>query len=190
MTALVCVEDNDHLTVNMFREWGYRTTIKAEEADLVVFTGGTDIDPRLYGEERGPYTDKPDVFRDKHCEHLYWNICSDLRKPAVGICRGAQFITVMQGGKLKQHITHHKEYYHDVVFTDGNKLEVTSSHHQEMVPTQQVDILGKAPDGTVEITFSRLNGQVGDLCVQGHPEWVDRDDPFQIWFIEQIGKLL
>ncbi len=190
MKNKIFVENSCIPTIEMFIKWGFEIVHKPEESDMLVFTGGTDVDPTLYGEAPGEFTQRADYVRDKVCEDLYWEVSGKYALPCVGICRGAQFITVMQGGKLKQHITNHNDYIHDVVFEDGSVMSVTSDHHQEMVPDDYVSVIGTAPDGTVEITLNHLSTTVHDLCVQGHPEWVDETHPFQIWFINQVKEML
>src|SRR5687768_16963203 len=71
--------------------------------DLICFTGGEDVTPSLYGEVKHPLTyNNPE--RDKH-EVEYFNQFIGI--PKVGICRGGQFLNVMSGGKLHQHILGH-----------------------------------------------------------------------------------
>ena len=61
----------------------------------------------------------------------------------VGICRGAQFLTVMNGGKLVQHVNNHAisgTHPCHIKMPSGPKavkietVEVTSTHHQMMYP--------------------------------------------------------
>lgn len=191
----VFVETWESHTSDMFSEWGYEVVGNHQDADLICFVGGTDVNPALYGEAPGARTDTPDIERDAYCVMLYnYARANDL--PIVGICRGAQFITVMQGGSLYQHIPDHHDYTHPIMFdpayaedTDPKgTLEVTSSHHQAMRPVGKALIIARSPDGWVEATeYSRGTYSTSDeLCVQGHPEWVDKDHPFQQWFMKFI----
>ncbi len=103
--------------------------------DLILFTGGEDVNPSYYGERVGKFTSinksrdavETDMFRK-----YYVNI------PKLGICRGAQFLTVMNGGKLVQHVENHGiGGTHSISFGEGDsvkKLEMTSTHHQMMYP--------------------------------------------------------
>ena len=189
----VFVETHEQHTEDMFVAWGYEVTDDYHKADLIVFTGGTDVNPLLYGEMLGKSTDPPDVERDARCVMLY-NYARANKVAVVGICRGAQFVTVMQGGSLHQHITGHDEYIHLIMFdpaymeetepTEGT-LAVTSDHHQAMHPIEGVDIIARSDDGWVEATvFSRNTyASCDEFCVQGHPEWVDKSHPFQQWFM-------
>src|SRR6266446_2592686 len=72
-----------------------------EDADLVLFTGGEDVDPRMYKEPRNPHTGC-NLDRDiQEAREFY--LANKLKKHIIGICRGSQFTCVMSGGKLVQH---------------------------------------------------------------------------------------
>src|SRR6266540_3907333 len=70
--------------------------------DAIIFTGGSDVDPGLYGEERHatvsvrPQRDKAELMLMRAA------LAKDL--PLFGICRGMQLMTVAYGGKLHQHL--------------------------------------------------------------------------------------
>jgi putative glutamine amidotransferase len=72
---------------------------KVAESSLVVFTGGTDINPRLYGERPHSHTEQPDDKRDTEEKEIFEKALS-MDLPMVGICRGAQFLCAMAGGRL------------------------------------------------------------------------------------------
>ena len=57
-----------------------------EPVDLVVFTGGEDVTPQLYGHEAHPTTFNS-VFRDQQ-EATVFEKCVLHSIPMVGICRG------------------------------------------------------------------------------------------------------
>ena len=76
-----------------------------KSSDLVVFTGGSDVDPALYAEPKHKET-RSKIDRDMR-EAAIFQVCVDSRIPMVGICRGAQLLTVLAGGKLVQHIGGH-----------------------------------------------------------------------------------
>lgn len=104
-------------------------------AMLVVFTGGFDVDPAMYGEEEHHSTNAG-LSRDlEEAQVFQW--CRDHDVPMVGICRGAQFLTVMAGGKLIQNVGGHLGD-HLVTIRTPNCLEksfkVNSTHHQMMYP--------------------------------------------------------
>ena len=105
---------------------------KLEDAQLVVFTGGEDVTPSLYGCKRHPKTyNNPE--RDKKEQAIFKRI--DPEKQIVyGCCRGSQFVTVMNGGLLVQNVSNHALWSTHAI-TDGNKIyQITSTHHQMMYP--------------------------------------------------------
>jgi gamma-glutamyl-gamma-aminobutyrate hydrolase PuuD len=57
-----------------------------------------------------------------------------------GICRGAQFLNVMAGGKMIQHVDSHGNY-HSMTTIDGEEMEVSSTHHQMIIPPKQDALL-------------------------------------------------
>ena len=110
-------------------------------ADVVVFTGGSDVDPNIYGEQKHPSTHS-DIKRDIMEQKIY-NYCKEHTIKMAGICRGSQFLTVMNGGKLVQNITNHAiGGTHDIVariresktVVKLQHLQVSSTHHQMMYP--------------------------------------------------------
>ena len=76
--------------------------------DGFLITGGQDIDPNLYGEEKLDYCDEINSARDS----LEFALISEVinqDKPVLGICRGLQFINVVLGGSLYQDIQEQHE---------------------------------------------------------------------------------
>jgi putative glutamine amidotransferase len=71
-----------------FSEWigNRRVTKKIQEADLVMFFGGEDIQAELYGEEPTQFL-KTNPSRDRY-EKTLFEIAVGLKKPILGICRG------------------------------------------------------------------------------------------------------
>lgn len=183
----VYVEEHDFLTEKMFKEHGHKCVNKAESAQVIVFVGGADVNPALYGEDPHPFTNYS-VERDLRSIHLH-NTAASLNLPMVGICRGAQFLTVMQGGKLIQHIENHAiKGTHWIVPVGGfitEEFEVSSTHHQAMIPKNKEEIIAYSKDGIVEITQSL---DLKYTCVQGHPEHMKKGHKFREWFIEEIEE--
>lgn len=75
----------------------------AELFDGFLFTGGVDLDPQLYGEERLPECGEIDRERDVF-ELALARAVVETKKPAFGICRGIQTMNVVLGGTLWQDI--------------------------------------------------------------------------------------
>lgn len=177
--------------------------------DLILFAGGTDVNPDYYMEKRGKHTASPDIPRDEF-EYSIFRTYPD--NPKLGICRGAQFLNVMNGGKLVQHITGHDDS-HMIYTMDGKQLPVTSVHHQMMIPSPRGKLLAWASG----ISDTYLNGDNKDywggrlgvdnfgkfmepeviwypktrsLCIQGHPEYLTPEHDFWKYSLELVNKYL
>lgn len=127
------------------------------EADIVVFMGGADVTPQLYNQYPLTRT-MSDTTRDM-MDISGWHLSRNA-KLRLGICRGAQFLNVMSGGELWQHLedwgNHRKEHtvlrykmsnlfdVEDDTIDDCYEYEVTSTHHQQMIPGPDARILGYA----------------------------------------------
>ena len=164
-------------------------------ADGLLFTGGTDIDPAVYGElQAGTEMDGVSENRDTtEVQLARWAMQDDL--PVLGICRGQQLINVAAGGTLYQDIPadlpqssvdHRGSTYTDDrgLYTHKVALEpscglagifgateimVNSLHHQGVKQIGQgLKVVGTAPDGMVEAL--EAPGQRWLYTVQWHPE--------------------
>lgn len=60
-----------------------------EEADIVMFTGGEDVDPQMYGMKKHPTT-WSNIRRDLAEKEVFDSIPSD--KLVIGICRGLSLV--------------------------------------------------------------------------------------------------
>lgn len=78
------------------------------------------------------------IERDEN-EGKIFQMCIDNKVPMVGICRGAQLLTVLAGGKLIQHVGGHagcgmhKMHVRDLAGIT-KEYSVNSLHHQMMYP--------------------------------------------------------
>ncbi|OZG62269.1 amidotransferase [Bifidobacterium lemurum] len=80
---------------------GERVEQLADMCDAILFTGGHDVDPALYGETPGPHTTELCPARDR-METLLLHATLERDKPVLGICRGIQFLNAALGGTLWQ----------------------------------------------------------------------------------------
>ena len=165
-----------------------------EGLDGIVFMGGRDIDPRMYGAEPHPESDRATALRDR-VEVALGRAALERRVPFLGICRGLQLLNVLYGGDLEQHLADrldmkpHRHVLgeftrHLVKVEPGTKLatavpagefEVASHHHQGVARVGDgLRIVATASDGVVE----GLEDSEHPFCVgvQWHPEVTAEDD--------------
>lgn len=171
------------------------------EADVVVFTGGPDVDPQLYG-ERPHKTTRCDEDRDNNDITAYFEAYGQ-GIPMFGVCRGAQFLHVMNGGKLYQDVENHQGTHK--LFDPHTKEcieRVSSVHHQAVIPSVGMQIVAtaigancnrRALNPTVEITGSNIDVEAffypETLCfgVQGHPEYSGYN-AYTKWCLEKLNE--
>jgi GMP synthase-like glutamine amidotransferase len=138
----VYIESGNYEYANLFARVKYDIVYDREAADLVVFTGGEDVSPSLYGDRPHEYTYN-NITRDEKEQALYkW--CAENNKPMVGICRGAQFLNVMNGGRMYQHVGNHTRSHDIIDIETGDRVYVTSTHHQMMMPSKNGKVLAKS----------------------------------------------
>lgn len=165
--------------------------------DGFLFTGGQDVDPRLYHEEplEGLVSCCP--ARDALELPLLRGALA-AGKPLLGICRGLQLINAALGGSLYQDLpsqrpsdTAHSQrppYHrpaHPATLIEGTplhrllgagSLQVNSLHHQgvkALAPGLQA--MATAPDGLVEAFWAPDHPFL--WAVQWHPEYLYETDP-------------
>lgn len=73
------------------------------QLDGVVFSGGEDIDPQLYGEKPTPHLGEINPARDRF-ELALFKAAQEQGLPVLAICRGMQVANIGCGGSLTQHI--------------------------------------------------------------------------------------
>ena len=141
MKVLIVGSRGECSYAQMYREAGHTVVMTLDEAELVQFTGGSDVSPHLYGEKPHAATSFHNA-RDVEEQRIY-DFAKDLGLPMVGICRGGQFLNVMNGGKMYQHVDNHAIHgTHEAVDKESGKIvQVTSTHHQMMRPTENAIIL-------------------------------------------------
>jgi putative glutamine amidotransferase len=164
-----------------------------DRIDGLLLSGGGDIDPRHYGEERLPICGEIEPGRDD-LELALARLALAYKQPVFGICRGIQLLNVARGGTLYQDLTaqrpgaapHPVNDYegardlraHAIDIAAGSPLEeivgarrhaVNSFHHQAVKqPGAGLEILAWSEDGIVEAMA--LPEHPFALAVQFHPE--------------------
>lgn len=194
-TFVVTCNDGSHVPfIPLFKNVLFLSDpLLVPEESTIIFGGGTDVNPALYGEKRGEFTDFPDVVRDER-ESCFFETGKKRGCNFLGVCRGAQFLTVMNypnPGVLFQHVGGHLRPHDIMVNVDPPKVIKSSSSHHQMVnyqimrrrilhsviawsqPTQSriyvngEDEFVEAPDVEPEIFWMP---KTQCLCFQGHPE--------------------
>ena len=136
-----------------------------DDLDGMVFTGGSDINPAVYGQE--PHPESSGFYDHRDSAELDLMRAALARSmPVLGICRGMQLLNVARGGDLVQHLegdTHKGPpgtyTRHSVTVLPGTHLagvlgtdaHTHSCHHQ--APDRLGDglrVAATAEDGTVE----------------------------------------
>jgi len=150
-----------------------------DEAKLVIFTGGEDINPAIYRQKNTQSTFSP--LRDMaEIEVLRRSLA--LGKKILGVCRGHQLINAWLGGELVQdlatdlnvvHGMNHPLEYLNGGGTIGSIYQgyVNSIHHQGVVKPGE----GLTPTTYWQGVYESTEGD-NILTVQFHPEWMYNHD--------------
>jgi putative glutamine amidotransferase len=171
--------------------------------DGIFLTGGVDVDPSRYGEQKQSYCGATDPPRDAvELTLLEWAM--DAHKPVLAVCRGIQALNVACGGTLYQDVAAQvpaaikHDYFptqdnpncrgylaHPVAVRPGTRLgrilgservPVNSMHHQAIKELGRgLVVSARAPDGVIE-GVEGANGQFL-VAVQWHPEELADSDP-------------
>lgn len=207
--VLVVIGDGAGDVIKLFQSEGWTITKDIEEADLVQFVGGADVSPSLYG-QRKHTTTSIDANRDER-EALIYAMALERGIPMAGICRGGQFLNVMNGGRLHQDVDGHDRGDHKAYLMGAVlPIIVTSSHHQMMALNWEAkpNILLTAAISTYRKYMSDLTAPTSYeiithpgnndrnrndieacfypgtkcLCFQPHPEYRGGSDTKEIYF--------
>lgn len=165
--------------IRMFLTQGLRGTNDPDKASIICFTGGEDVNPKLYGEENvASYINEA---RDDLDAMFHGMACAN-QQLQVGICRGGQFLNVMNGGRMWQDVDNHavRVGHRMTDLETGTNLLVSSTHHQMMRPAADGHIIATARE-------SRRKNAYGDVwllddkeAVEQRPE--DFDDVEVVWY--------
>jgi len=159
--------------------------------DGFLFTGGQDVAPSLYDEEKRAICGEQNLTRDA-MEYFFMQEVIAKDKPLIAICRGVQLLNVIYGGTLYQDlpseytskIAHHMmapydRIQHEVELPENsllqqllkrNKLGVNSYHHQAIKELGEgLEVTAVSIDGLIEgVSVPSAKFILG---VQWHPEF-------------------
>ena len=158
------------------------------DAQGFLLMGGVDVDPSLYKEKHGSFTDWPHKERDEQ-ELALLNAALDADLPVLAICRGHQLLNVALGGSLLQHVPDNghrwtnegESTWHDIALDSQShvadaypgqaSLRVNSRHHQGITADRLgrgLHVTATSDDEYVEaMDHTELRWVTG---VQWHPE--------------------
>jgi putative glutamine amidotransferase len=162
-------------------------TAYIDSFDGLLFTGGRDLDPALYDQQRHDETDEPEHRRDRF-ELALMRAALAAKTPFLAIGRGLHVLTVARGGTLTQHLPDHRadraRYTpHDVILDAdsklgrllGDRVQVPAGHHQAPFHLGEgLKVTGWSPDGEVTEALE-VQGHPFGVGVHWHPE--EGDDP-------------
>ncbi len=182
--------------------------IKAGKIDALIIWGGGDISPTIYNEPLGPRTGAG--IELSHRDRVEVEACRaaiEMNIPIIGICRGAQLLCALAGGKLVQDVSGHAGSDHSIDTNKGHRWVTSSVHHQMMYPwdieheliawsteNRSRDYLGVDARRMQNIlSVDEVWGgdqpdyiepeivyfpKIKGLAIQGHPEFMRPNDPF------------
>jgi putative glutamine amidotransferase len=163
-----------------------RPLIAVSEVKGLLLSGGTDLDPALYGEAPDPRSESPEKERDELEMRLLRDALA-MRIPILAICRGMQIFNVFHpGGTLAQHIEGHvlrpadaSLPAHQIVTEPGTRLaeilgpgehQVNSRHHQAVGQVGEgLIVSARSKDDRVIEALERSDRRFA-IAVQWHPE--------------------
>ena len=183
-------------------------SIDVSKFDAIIISGGGDINPNFYGEEKLEKTIRVSDHRDK-TELAMLKSAEENNVKTLAICRGHQLLNVYKGGTLYQdlqdngftQIDHDKPFddarshIHNVKIEDNSKLhkiiqqieiQVNSIHHQAINKLgQDLKVVAKSSDSVIE-GVEATNGWDA-VGVQWHPENM-LEDPVSIKLFEWLNS--
>ena len=186
---------------------GYDLVKSVEEADIVCWLGGEDINPKIYGEKPAGAYGWSDA-RDLEDFNIFQQAG---RRFKIGICRGAQFLNCVppNNGRLWQDVDMHNGHDHPVTdYITGEELMVNSLHHQQLRLSNKGELVagcnlsreknaysaywsfsdiesGKSEED-VDVEVAWYPGS-RSLCFQPHPEF-DPEGPTGKYFESLLNR--
>jgi len=178
-----------------------------KDIDLVLFTGGEDVDPGIYNENVGKRT-HINKSRDKKEMDTFYKFQN--HSFMLGICRGSQLLTTLSGGKLIQHVEGHCRD-HSMILNNTLRYNITSSHHQMLYPfdlnEKDYELIAYSEyfqsktylngnNEEIELPKNFLEPEIvyykntNALAIQGHPEWSHCEKRTSLMCLNLLDKYL
>lgn len=215
LTSRIITEDDHHKYIRLQNDYATAVTragglpivaqVTSDEkiideyikiADAIIFTGGEDVNPNIYGADFHPSVQGICFERDEF-EIKLLKKAIDKKIPVLGICRGMQLINAAMGGDLYQDINSEVKASSGHSFSKdlsrgilkintekgsivnrllGDEILVNQYHHQS-VKTVAKDFVAtsKSRDGIIE--SMEYTGDLYISCVQFHPEAMNDYEP-------------
>jgi putative glutamine amidotransferase len=174
-----------------------------ERLDGIVFPGGEDVPPAIYGQAPHP-TSKPMTREAYELHAALTELVMEHRKPLLAICAGQQIVNVVFGGTLIQDIAsqtgtrvrHHTfgpghDPSHGIEVDPSSRLcnilgqrrvRVNSAHHQAVDRVaDRLVVTARCPDDGI-IEAVEWPEHPFFVCVQWHPERITASDSSQKLF--------
>lgn len=174
--------------------------------DGFVFTGGADVNPNRYGEEKKPTCGEIQYYRDE-VEFAAFKKVIQTAKPILAICRGMQLVNVALGGTLFQDLDSERpsdmlhrdkaqkyELSHDVQILENTplstlikapRMQANSFHHQAVKRLAQgLEIMAVADDGVIEAVYAPDRTFL--RAYQWHPERLAEKDKQNALIFEEF----
>lgn len=176
---------------------------RPQDFKLVLFVGGEDVSPRLYKEKEADFC-YSNYKRDLYEEEIY-NFAKRNNVKMAGICRGAQLLNVLAGGRMMHHIENHAGCFHKARTLENGIITVNSLHHQMIVPGKDVSVVAWSKDKLSDIYVGKddeFEDWVGketeaivipstlSCGVQWHPEIMFKSSDGYKFFYEMVENLL
>ncbi len=169
-----------------------------EDCDGIVLSGGVDIHPRFYENERTEIPNGDGKFNEERDEfemHVF-ETALNFNLPILAICRGLQLVNVALGGDLIQDLEeagkkNHRRINdvddeHAISISDNslmkeivgtNSGDINGAHHQAIGKlSDELVATATSSDGVIEaVEWKDKEGESWMLAVQWHPERMKAD---------------
>jgi putative glutamine amidotransferase len=182
-----------------------------QTVDAVIFAGGGDIDPAVYGGSAHPSIERIDPIRDTF-EMALARRLFESTIPVLGICRGFQLLALASGGELItdipdeigeavvhratngdsiRHSVQLEPESHLAKISESTQFEVESKHHQAIRKvSEKWRVMANSADGIIEAIEHKNHPWM--ISVLWHPEMSLEDPEHQNIFkglVEAVVKL-